>query len=154
MNDFNKNVTLMDTLNLCCPRCKGQLQKSTKTYTCIACKKDFPIMYGIPDFRLFGDPYLGFENDYTRTKLIVENMNRFNLEGLLKFYWSNSPETPNNLREKFVRAALLGEAKAKEILKSLPRFHNDMEKSILEIGCGTGGFLVSAAIYMRINKTT
>lgn len=91
MNDFNKNLTLLDTLKLCCPRCKGQLQKSIKTYTCIACKKDFPIMYGIPDFRLCGDPYLGFENDYTRTKLIVENMNRFNLEGLLKFYWSNSP---------------------------------------------------------------
>lgn len=40
---------------------------------------------------------------------------------------------------------MLGEAKAKEILKSLPRFQDDMEKSILEIGCGTGGFLVSAA---------
>jgi len=108
-------------------------------------------MYGIPDFRLFGDPYLGFENDYTRTKLIVENTNRFDLAGLLKFYWSNSPETPDSLREKFVRAALLGEAKAIEILKALPRSQDDMNHSILEIGCGTGGFLVPASKrYKRI----
>ena len=102
-------------------------------------------MYGIPDFRLFGDPYLGFEDDYSRTKLVAENMDHFDFTGLLKFYWSNSPETPEDLREKFVRAALLGESKAKEILKSLPESETDKHKSILEIGCGTGGLLVTAA---------
>ncbi len=145
MNDFNENLLLLDTLNLCCPGCKAQLQRSAKSYSCIACKKDFPIMYGIPDFRLFGDPYLGFEDDYARTQLIVENMNRLDFAGLLKFYWSNSPETPDSLREKFVRTALLGENKAKEILKSFPQSEADKHKTILEIGCGTGGFIVTAA---------
>jgi len=108
-------------------------------------------MYGIPDFRLFGDPYLGFENDYARTKLIVENMNRFDFGGLVKFYWNNSHETPDSLKEKFIRTVLLGETKAKEILKSLPRARDDMNHSILEIGCGTGGFLVPASKrYKRI----
>lgn len=111
-------------------------------------------MYGIPDFRLFGDPYLGFEDDYRRTRLIAENMNRFDLAGLLRFYWSNSPETPDDLREKFVRAALLAENKTGEILKSIPQQRSDIQKTILEIGCGTGGFLVSAAKrYKRIVGT-
>lgn len=145
MKDFNENLLLLDTLNLCCPKCKGQIQRSAESYNCIDCSKDFPIMYGIPDFRLFGDPYLGFENDYSRTKLVAENMDRFDFAGLLRFYWSNSPETPNDLREKFVRAALLGESKAKEILKSLPESETDKHKLILEIGCGTGGLLAAAA---------
>lgn len=151
MSDLNENLLLLKTLHLCCPGCKGQLQRSAKAYSCAVCKKVFPIMHGIPDFRLFGDPYLGFKDDYARTQLISENMNRFDFAGLLKFYWSNSPETPDSLRSKFVRTALLGDSKAKEILKSLPQSETDKHKTILEIGCGTGGFLsIASKRYKRI----
>lgn len=136
---------MINSLSICCPLCKGLLSQENDALNCTLCGKAYPIISGIPDLRVFGDPYLGFEDDYRRTRLIAENINRFDLAGLLKFYWSNSPETPDSLRGKFVRAALLGEAKAKEILKSLPQSRDDMNHSILEIGCGTGGFLVPAS---------
>lgn len=144
-NKTDKNIELLKYVDLCCPKCKSELDQKAESFNCVNCKKHFPVMHGIPDFRLFGDPYLGFDNDYSRTKLVAENMDRFDLEGLLKFYWSNSPETPYDLRKKFVRAAMLGEAKAKEILRVLPLSENSSTQKFLEIGCGTGGLLVAAS---------
>ncbi len=142
------NIALLKNLPLCCPKCKGSLGETSEAYCCDKCQKNYPIMYGIPDFRLFGDPYLGFDDDYSRTKLVAENMGPLDLESLLKFYWSNSPETPDSLREKFVRTAMLGEIKGKQMLEALSTGatgDNGVNKTVLEVGCGTGGFLVSAA---------
>lgn len=35
-----------------CPRCKGELRSSDNGYTCLACRKFFPLLDGIPDFVL------------------------------------------------------------------------------------------------------
>ena len=142
------NISLLDKLPLCCPKCKEKIAKYPEKYRCDTCNKDYPVMYGIPDFRLFGDPYLGFEDDYARTKLVVDNMAGLDLEGLLKFYWSNSPETPESLRSKFVRTAMLGEIKGKQVVDDISQGQDERfgkEKVVLELGCGTGGFLVQAA---------
>lgn len=135
-------------LPICCPLCKGDLSKNDETFTCNHCEKRYPIISGIPDLRVFGDPYLGFEDDYKRSRLIVENFHRFDFPRLLEFYWNNSPETPNHLRKKFIRSVLLGDLKGKAILSILDSCEAEgrgKPKDVLEIGCGTGWFLVSAA---------
>ncbi len=142
-----ENLKLLEGLPLCCPQCKGSILQKKERFLCNVCKRQFPVIAGIPDFRIFGDPYLNFEDDYKRAQLIAENAPKFNFQELLKFYWSHSPETPPPLREKFVRTALLAEAKAEGILKELALFSEDLikiDQNVLEIGCGTGGFLVSA----------
>jgi len=35
-----------------CPACKGDLGRSTQAYECAACRRSFPILEGILDFRL------------------------------------------------------------------------------------------------------
>ena len=139
---------MFDSLQLCCPLCKEQLSHKDDTLECKGCGKTYPIISGIPDLRVFGDPYLGFEDDYKRTNLVVENAHRFDFPGLLEFYWNNSPETPDHLRKKFIRSVLTGESKAEAILKALDYQEwqeSDRPQNVLEIGCGTGWFLVSAS---------
>lgn len=139
---------LHHSIPICCPLCKGDVHQEVEAYACKDCERTFPVISGIPDFRVFGDPYLGFEEDYKRTRLIAGNADRFDFEGLLKFYWKNSPETPDHLSKKFIRSVLIGELKGREILRTLEGLHREgreRAKIILELGCGTGGFLVPAA---------
>ncbi|MBW8041929.1 MAG: methyltransferase domain-containing protein [Planctomycetes bacterium] len=139
---------ILTSLSICCPLCKGQLSQNDDTLTCNRCEKKYPVVSGIPDLRVFGDPYLGFDDDYKRTRLVMENVHRFDFPGLLEFYWSNSPETPNHLRKKFIRSVLAAEAKGKAVLKALDSCNGKKGRDaqdVLEIGCGTGGFLVPAA---------
>jgi ubiquinone/menaquinone biosynthesis C-methylase UbiE len=143
-----QDISSINFLPICCPLCKQQLQEKDKIFICLQCDRTFPVVNGIPDFRVFGDPYLGFEDDYKRTRLVIENLNSFDFRGLLEFYWNNSPETPKDLRENFIRGVLEGESKSNEILTTLKSFDNKSDAGIinvLEIGCGTGGFLVPAA---------
>ena len=148
MTFIEENLTLLKNTPLCCPQCKGNVFQKEGAFVCDVCKRRFPIIEGIPDFRVFGDPYLGFEEDYKRSKLIAEEARKSNFHELLLFYWSHVPETPDKLRKRFVQGALLSEAKAKGILKELALFSKDQVKTnpkVLELGCGTGGFLVEAA---------
>lgn len=140
--------SLLNALSICCPLCKGPLSQEDDALNCTLCGKKFPIIAGIPDLRVFGDPYLGFEDDYKRTQLIAENAHRFDFPGLLEFYWSNSPETPDHLRKKFIRSVMEGDSKGEPILRKLDSYEGcgkGRPKEVLEIGCGTGWFLVSAA---------
>ena len=47
------------TMEFVCARCKGELNG----YRCEACSLEFPVLCGIPDFRLFADPYIGIAED-------------------------------------------------------------------------------------------
>jgi len=49
--------------DFCCPLCKGGLRDDQAAYYCAACEKRFPVVLGIPDFRVFPDPYIDYENN-------------------------------------------------------------------------------------------
>ncbi|MEW6684777.1 MAG: Trm112 family protein [Candidatus Edwardsbacteria bacterium] len=39
----------------CCPSCKGQISRTSDSLVCTQCRRQFPIVCGIPDFRIFRD---------------------------------------------------------------------------------------------------
>ena len=131
-----------------CPLCKQPLSAREQTYCCSPCGKTYPLHAGIPDFRVFPDPYLAMEEDRERTEFVLEALERLDFPSLLEAYWGVSDVTPEELRGKFIRSAMLGEKKAMRILDLLrgKEFDNDSiaTHSVLEIGCGTGGFLATA----------
>jgi ubiquinone/menaquinone biosynthesis C-methylase UbiE len=103
---------------------------------------------GIPDFRVFPDSYLNFEEDRQRTEYVLAGLEQYDLRGLLEYYWSVSDITPPVLRAKFVRSALLGENRARRVLRVLEdgTFRQPVTaRRVLEIGSGTGNFLIVAA---------
>jgi ubiquinone/menaquinone biosynthesis C-methylase UbiE/uncharacterized protein YbaR (Trm112 family) len=135
-----------------CPLCKGPLAVSENGYGCESCLKDFPLHDGIPDFRVFPDPYLDYEEDRQRTNIVLEALNRFDLRTLLEYYWSLSDVTPVELRGNFIRSTILGEHKAKRILRILSdRTFNEpvCAEKVIELGSGTGNFLATASHRFR-----
>ena len=128
-----------------CPLCRGKLNVLDDGYSCPACQKKYTLHDGIPDFRIFPDPFLSYEEDYERTEIVLAALEKFNLEKLLEHYWSYSDITPAALRPKFVRSAVLGEQRALRTLEILDNEIKKPVKKVLEIGSGTGNFLALAA---------
>lgn len=130
-----------------CPSCKTALALAQEIFYCESCDKNYECQGGIPNFRLFPDPYLTDEEDYSRTEFVIEALPRFNLPSLLEHYWSVSDVTPVPLRAKFIRSAMLGEKKGQRVIRILSdqTFSQPVEpKRVLELGSGTGSFLITA----------
>ncbi len=133
-----------------CPLCHEGLRLLTERdgYYCSDCKRGYPLHGGIPDFRVFRDPYLTFQEDHERTEIVLAALDRYRLEGLLEYYWTFSDITPPALRPKFIRSAMLGEQRAQRVLSSFEdgTFQQPIRaQKVLEIGSGSGNFLVVAS---------
>jgi 2-polyprenyl-3-methyl-5-hydroxy-6-metoxy-1,4-benzoquinol methylase/uncharacterized protein YbaR (Trm112 family) len=138
-------------LKFCCPRCRGPLASQSLQYRCGRCSRDYPIVLGIPDFRLEPDPYIPFEEEYRKAAVLAEAAERLSFESLVRFYWEITPDVPSPAVERYVGYAVRAEARAPAYLEALdkrmpPRWTGD---TCLEIGCGTGGFLHAAASRFR-----
>jgi ubiquinone/menaquinone biosynthesis C-methylase UbiE/uncharacterized protein YbaR (Trm112 family) len=133
-------------IDFVCPLCRGNLTIIDNGYQCSACQRDYRLYDGIPDFRVFPDPFLNYQEDYARTDIVIAALEKFNLEKLLEHYWSFSDITPEALRPKFIRSAVLGEQRAQRTLEILKQLNTEKApKKVLEIGTGTGNFLAVAA---------
>ncbi len=139
-------------LDYCCPRCQGDLTGLPTGYYCGACGQVYPVVLGIPDFRVFPDPYISLSDDRAKGQRILEEGKNLNFNGLVELYWKLTPGVPPTLARQYVAgavgavetgAALLAqfEKEASQVPFSL---QNEPNLSCLEVGCGTGGFLVAA----------
>ena len=143
----NNLLPSLREIDFVCPLCRGALDILENGYHCAACQKDYLLHDGIPDFRVFPDPFLNFQEDYERTEIVLAGLEKYGLEKLLEYYWSFSDITPEDLRPKFIRSVRLGAEKAR---RTLELFENGMfkqpirAKRVLEIGSGTGTFLAPA----------
>ena len=136
-------------LSFVCPICKHELQVKQQQYCCNNCQRFYPVVGGIPDFRVFGDPYLDFAEDAKRTDIVLAALERLNLKDLLEYYWSYSDVTPPLLRARFVQNALRGESRGTRLLEILKKSDAKSESRVLEIGSGTGNFLSVANQYFN-----
>jgi SAM-dependent methyltransferase len=114
-----------------------------EAYRCDACRRDYPVILGIPDFRVIPDPYIAMEEDRLKGMELAEQYTRSDFEGLLRHYWSLTPETPPVLAREYVRHDLAGVARGRAALEAMGPAANGR---ILEVGTRTGGFLVAAAM--------
>lgn len=139
----------MDFLSvLCCPLCNGQLDHSVTEFSCSHCQREYPIVLGIPDFRVFPDPYIGIEQDREKGQYVLEQAGHKSFEEMVRFYWSITPDVSPVRAERFMRRVF---SLDKQWRESLPFVEQEIvkrlhfkPKSVLELGCGTGGFLAAA----------
>ncbi len=129
----------------CCPLCKGGLDAEADAYRCPACDRTYPVVLGIPDFRVFPDSYISVEDDHQKGRVLAEKARSTDFAGLVRFYWRITPDVPSESVERFSRKALLLADKWDEALPALEGDLTDTPGTVLEVGCGTGGFLVAAA---------
>ena len=46
-----------------CPACRSAVEERDQGFGCRRCGREYPILFGIPDFRLRGDRYLSLEDE-------------------------------------------------------------------------------------------
>src|SRR5215813_4844849 len=129
----------------CCPQCKGDLEHPAEAYVCRPCDRRYPVVRGIPDFRVFPDPYIDYEDDHNKGGYLAEHGRDLDFEGMVRLYWKITPHVEEERANRFVQNALALEAKGETHLAEIESLHGPLgARSVLEVGCGTGGFLIAA----------
>lgn len=136
-----------EQVELCCPRCKGDLDARQDAFRCAACNEVYPVILGVPDFRIFPDPYIGIEADRAKARIVAEHFDRLDFAELIDFYYDITDVVPAAQARLFKRGLLAAGPRAANALaaweaRARPaRSH----RSLLELGCGTAPLLVAAS---------
>jgi SAM-dependent methyltransferase len=129
-------------LGFVCPRCKGGLAIAASSYRCDGCAITYPVLFGIPDFRLRPDRYLSLEEEREKARRLFAFGQTASLEELVKYYYSITFDLPQNMVRRYQASILAGVERSRPILRGLkPRADADL---LIDLGCGTGGLLRAA----------
>ena len=137
-------------VELCCPACRGELIEEGRgadpELHCVSCRARYPVILGIPDLRIFDDPYITREADRAKARMLAERSDDLDFAGLAAHYYASTPVVTAAQARSFIAGLLAAEARAEATLDAwegtpptTPR-----AQTLLEIGCGTGPMLLAA----------
>ncbi len=133
------------SLGLRCPRCRDPFSlPPDEAWVCIGCGSRYPIVEGIPDFRVSEGPFISNADDRAKAQVLGKlGRTGTRFRDLVDAYYAMTPEVPSADARRFRSAILAGEGLAGVLLNSwgIPRAS---DRSLLDIGCGTGPLLVAA----------
>ena len=128
----------------CCPACRGPVSLQADAYRCGACRRSFPILYGVPDFRLRSDRYLTLEQERLKAARLADFARTHSFAELLTFYYSITDDVPPALAGRYAEYARGGPERAGAVLADLAPL--TAQDRLLDVGCGAGGMMVAAAL--------
>ncbi len=125
-----------------CPRCQGPVEREEDSYRCRPCGARYPIVLGIPDFRLYEDPLIPLADDYRKGEKLQAEAERRSFAELVAYYWSlpTYPRTPPELAARFVQHVLSDARRIDGYADLLGR-----GGGLLDLGCGAGVLLRAAS---------
>ena len=129
-----------------CPQCKSELRREEGGYACEACGLHFPVICGIPDFRLFADPYIDIAADRAKGEALERATRGMSFAEAVRYYYSITPDDPADLAELWTARALAEVAIAREMLAL-----QSGEGPVLDVGCSTGAVLIAAGGGMGVD---
>jgi len=132
------------SLGYACPRCHGALASTPVAYACNACQSVFPVIMGIPDFRLLPDPWISMADDRDKAQRLVERTRGASLEEMVRAYWAMTPGTPQTLASRFVEHVMGADRRSREWLAAIGA-SPPVDGAWLDIGTGTGDVAVIVA---------
>lgn len=136
----SQNLNVLQS-SLICPKChRSSLYfRINLTIQCESCRSVFPEVAGFPDLRTHSDHYLSLNQERQKAIRLSKNEPGSTLEELTRTYYRMTADVDQNRRERFVRHVMDADQRGQALLSCLPK-----TGSILEIGCGTGGFIKAA----------
>ncbi len=135
--------------HLCCPYCTSSLTISAEDCVCSGCRKVFPVLLGIPDLRVSVDAWIDYEEDRVFAASLAAHYHSETFGNLIARVWeSRQGIVPQNIIKRRIR----------QINEAQSKYTNDVAasgwigslmadsswQSCVELGCGTGAFLVAA----------
>ena len=128
-----------------CPACRAALQHHVGTgerYECSVCERSYPVVIGIPDFRLRPDPWIGLEADRDKGIALDAETADADFETTVRAYWARTPGTPREHAERFTRFVVSAEPRAVEWLAGVAA-RESPGGWWLDVGCGTGDMVLA-----------
>jgi SAM-dependent methyltransferase len=128
-----------------CPACRAALDHETGTderYHCVACERVYPVVIGIPDFRLRPDPWIGFEADREKGMALEQETLEADFESTVRAYWARTPGTPREQAERFTQFVVSAEPRADEWLAGVSD-DGPPRGWWLDVGCGTADLVLA-----------
>ncbi len=127
-----------------CPQCRLPVVPEDESYVCKGCDMRFPVLCGIPDFRLSSDRYLTIAEERAKaTRLHVYAQTHSFAETVAEYY-RITDDVPPPMATRFADYVLAGEARGRSMLDSFPPADGN-RPAVLDVGCGAGGVVVAAA---------
>ena len=137
----------LGALELCCPLCRGELREGNDELVCAQCLHRFPVILGVPDLRVFSDPYIDMESDRAKARALAERFDDLDFAGLVEYYYSTTAVVTRAQALSFTQGLLAAVPRAESALEqwegAAPA--NPAAKQLLEIGCGTAPLLIAAS---------
>lgn len=124
-----------------CPACRSTLLGDEQAFACPSCLRSFPILFGIPDFRLQGDRYLTLEEERAKAAKLHRYGEAHDFPALVAHYYSLTDDVPAHLERIFTAYVLQAELRSRSALLTLG---GDGGHHLLDLGCGSGGALLAA----------
>lgn len=138
-------------VELVCPRCHGELayaQGASNRIDCQECGSIYPVVLDIPDFRIFPDPYIDSAADIAKGKQLADHDQDFDFAGFVGYYYQHTQVVPAQDAGRYTRGILSAESRSQVALQVWENGYPSQDSDslrFLEIGCGTGSLLQSAA---------
>ncbi|HAU12545.1 MAG: hypothetical protein CMK83_07715 [Pseudomonadales bacterium] len=123
-----------------CPACRGSLKTHDESYECASCNRHFPVLFGIPDFRLRSDRYLSLEQERLKATRLAQS--GLDFAAMLDLYYDITDDVPPELAQVYKSYHQNGPMQASHSIHQLALSTQDY---YLDAGCGTGGSLLAAA---------
>ena len=106
------------------------------------------MLLGIPDLRIFPDPYIDFDADRAKGIQVAARFKELSFSELVDFYYSITSVVPAKDARQYKRGLMAGVARTEAALSSWESSLNGRSHFgsgiVLEVGCGTAPLLVSA----------
>lgn len=141
---------IFNGIEIRCPHCRGDLREpDSAELRCAGCARRFPVVLGIPDLRVFPDPYIDAEADRAKGLEVAARFADLGFAELVAFYYSITPAVPPAHARRYTRGVLAGRARAEATLTGWEAAAGaggpSRDGALLDVGCGTGPLLVAAA---------